>query len=148
MKQERELADISKKADRRDHSRETLEARPGTRKTRRGIENVLLEMGKRGMEGRDSGGGASAPGSAARPPEHLSPTPPSLPPETPQATGVSTQATPLHREAKRRKVENPKEEPENTRLPPVHSFCPTVVLDFDPSRPPPVRGECVREQVP
>ena len=51
MKQERELAEISKKADRRDRSRETLEAHSETRKTRRAIENVLLEMGNRGREG-------------------------------------------------------------------------------------------------
>ena len=47
--QERELSQISKRSDQRDHSRETLEVRTETRKTRRVIENLLLEMGK-GME--------------------------------------------------------------------------------------------------
>ena len=44
--QERELSQISKKSDRRDRSRETLEARTDTRKTRRVIENLLFELGK------------------------------------------------------------------------------------------------------
>ena len=48
MKQERELANISKKADRRDRSRETLEARTRTRKTRLAIEGIIVQMGKRG----------------------------------------------------------------------------------------------------
>ena len=84
VKQERELAEISKKADRRDRSRETLEARTETRKTRRAIENVLLKMGNKGREGRDRDGGAAALGSAARPPESPTPTPPPLPPKTPE----------------------------------------------------------------
>ena len=40
IKQERELADINKKADRRDWSRETLEVRTRTRKTRQAIDEI------------------------------------------------------------------------------------------------------------
>jgi hypothetical protein len=89
-----------------------LEARKETRKTRRGIEKVLLKMGKRDMEGRDSDGGTAASRSAVRQPETQPPTPPPLPPETLVATGVGTLTAPPHGEAKRRKVETPKEEPE------------------------------------
>ena len=46
VKQERELADISKRADRRDHSGETLEARTRTRKTLGAIEGIILQKGK------------------------------------------------------------------------------------------------------
>ena len=46
MKQEQELADISKRADRRDHSGETLEARTRTRKTLGAIEGIILQKGK------------------------------------------------------------------------------------------------------
>ena len=52
------------------------------------------------------------------------------------------------RNVRRRRVENTKEEPEDKRPPPVRSFHPTKVPYFDPSRPPPVREECVREPAP
>ena len=59
IKQERELADINKKADRRDRSRETLEVRTRTRKTRRAIDGIKAQMGKRGMDSQDSDGSTS-----------------------------------------------------------------------------------------
>ena len=154
MKQERELADISKKADRRDRSRETLEARTRTRKSRLAIEGIIVQMGKRGIDNQDSDGGMGISGSGARPPEHPPPALPPLPSEPVRGTriGVSetqTTASPL-RNVRHRRGGNTKEEPEahykDTRLPTVRSLQPTEIPDIDPSRPPPVRGECVREQ--
>ena len=87
VKQEQELADISKRADPRDRSRETLEARMRTRKTRRAIENIILQMGKRAMENQDSDGGESSSGSGARPPEHPPPPLPPLPTDSPEERG-------------------------------------------------------------
>ena len=117
VKQEKELGDFSKRADPRDRSRETLEARMRTRKTRRAIENIILQMGKRAMENQDSDGGESSSGSGARPPEHPPPPLPPLPPEPPRGTGIGASGT-------------------QTATPPaVRSLQPTEVPDFDPSRP-------------
>ena len=74
--QERELSQISKRSDQRDHSRETLEVRTETRKTRRVIKNLLLEMGKRDGETQDGEGGAPPDRRATRP---LGPPPPAPP---------------------------------------------------------------------
>ena len=115
-----ELANISKRADPRDRSRETLEARTRTRKTRRAIENIILQMGKRAMENQDSDRGESSSGSEARPPEHPPPPLPPLPTDSPRGTGIGAAGTqtptPLHRNVKRRRVENTKEEPEDKRF--------------------------------
>ena len=81
MTQERELADISKKADQRDWSKETLEARTRTRMTRRAIKGIVAQMGKRGIDNQDSDGGMGSSGSRARPPEHPPPALPPLPSE-------------------------------------------------------------------
>ena len=117
VKQERKLADISKRADRRDRLRETFEARTRTRKTRREIEGIILQMRNRGMENQDSDGGTSSSGSGARPPEHPLPALPPLPPEPPRGTGIGASGT-------------------QTATPPaVRSLQPTEVPDFDPSRP-------------
>ena len=56
IKQERELQDVNKRADRRERSRETLEARTKARKTRRTIDEIKAQMGKRGMDSQDSDG--------------------------------------------------------------------------------------------
>ena len=116
MKQERELADISKKADRRDRSRETLEARTRTRKTRLAIEGIIVQMGKRGIDNQDSDGGMGSSGSRARPPEHPPPALPPLPSEPVRGTRVGASETPTTalslRNARRRKDNNTKEEPQ------------------------------------
>ena len=104
VKQERELAEISKKAYRKDRSsrsRETLEARSKTRKTRQAIENIVLEMGNKSSEGRDRDGAPATTGGAARPPESPTPTPPPVAPKPPRSTGVDIKAAPFHRETKR-----------------------------------------------
>ena len=156
VKQERKLADISKKADRRDLLRETLEARTRTRKTRRAIEGIIVQMGKRGIDNQDSDGGTGSSGSGARPPEHPPPALPPLPSEPLRGMRIGASETQTaassHRDVRRRRFDNTKEEPEahhkNTRPPAVRSFQPTEVPDFDQSRPLPLRGECVREKAP
>ena len=158
IKQEREHADINKKADRRDRSRETLEVRTRTRKTRRAIDGIKAQMGKRGMDSQDSDGSTSRSGSrdsiGARPPEHPPPPLPPLPAEPVRrtrigATETQTTASPL-RSVRRRRCGNTKEEPEahhgDTRPPTVRSLRPTEIPNLDPSRPPPERRNCVREQ--
>ena len=89
--QERELSQISKRSDQRDHSRETLEVRTETRKTRRVIENLLLEMGKREGETQDGEGGAPPDRRATRP---LGPPPHTPPPPPPDISGAMRSGTP------------------------------------------------------
>ena len=59
IKQERELQDVNKRANRRDRSRETLEARMRTKKKQRRIDEIKSHMGKRGMDSQDSHGSTS-----------------------------------------------------------------------------------------
>ena len=137
-KQERELAEISKKAYRRDHSsrsRETLEARSRTRETRQAIKKIVLEMSNKSREGRDRDGAPPATWGAARLPESPTPTTPAVPPKPPRPLGADITAPPTQREVKRRKFETPKEDPEYSKPPPLRRFQPTQIPRFDPSRP-------------
>ena len=82
IKQERELQDLSKRADRRERLRETLEARMRARRTQRRSDEIKSQMGKRLMGSQDSGGSKSRSASRGptvpRPPEYPPPTPPNF----------------------------------------------------------------------
>ena len=134
--QERELQDVNKRANRRDRSRETLEARMRTRKAQRRINDIRSQMGKRGMDIQDSEESTSRATSRGRitprPPKYPPPPLPALPadPLRRKRAGVTEEQTtgsPL-RSIRRQRPGTTKEEgetyPAAARPPPARSFKP------------------------
>ena len=157
IKQERELQDVNKRSNRRDRSRETLEARMKTRKTQLRIDEIRSQMGKRGIDSRDSDGSTSRSTSRGpitpRPPKYPpSPLPPLLaePTRHKRAGVIEKQTTGSSlRSVRRQRPGTTKDEgethPRVARPPLVRSFRPTDIPSFEPSIPPPGRRDPVRD---